>query len=40
MRRYDYWIRNADRDASMTLASSIVAAERARVSRIVVEGTP
>lgn len=36
--RYDYWIRNADRDASIALASSIVLAERARVSRIVVEG--
>jgi len=40
VRRYDYWIRNADRDASIALVSSIVAAERARVSRIVVEGSP
>lgn len=38
VRRYDYWIRNADRETSIALATSIVAAERARVSRIVVEG--
>jgi guanylate kinase len=36
--KYDYWIRNADRNASIELVSAIVAAERARVSRIVVEG--
>jgi len=40
VRRYDYWIRNAEREASIALATSIVAAERARVSRIVVEGGP
>ena len=40
VRRYDYWIRNAERDASIALATSIVAAERARVSRIVVEDGP
>lgn len=38
--RYDYWIRNADREASIALATSIVIAERARVSRIVVEAMP
>jgi guanylate kinase len=37
---YDYWIRNADRDESMALVTSIVVAERARVSRIVVEAGP
>jgi guanylate kinase len=37
---YDYWIRNADRDAAIGLLAAIVAAERARVSRIVVEGGP
>ena len=40
VRRYDYWIRNADRDASIALACAIVSAERARVSRIVVGGSP
>ena len=38
--RYDYWIRNAERATSIALAESIVAAERARVSRIVVEAGP
>lgn len=37
---YDYWIRNADREASIALVSAIVLAERARVSRIVVEAGP
>jgi guanylate kinase len=37
---YDYWIRNADRDESIERVSAIVLAERARVSRIVVEGGP
>jgi guanylate kinase len=37
---YDYWIRNADRDESIALVTSIVVAERARVSRIVVEAGP
>jgi len=37
---YDYWIRNADRDESIALVSAIVLAERARVSRIVVEAGP
>ncbi len=34
---YDYWIRNADREASVELVTALVLAERARVSRIVVE---
>jgi guanylate kinase len=37
---YDYWIRNADRAESLALVSAIVLAERARVSRIVVEAGP
>jgi guanylate kinase len=37
---YDYWIRNTDRDESIALVTAIVAAERARVSRIVIEGAP
>ena len=37
---YDYWIRNVYRDESIALVSSIVLAERARVSRIVVESGP
>jgi guanylate kinase len=37
---YDYWIRNTDREGSVVLVAAIVAAERARVSRIVVEGGP
>lgn len=37
---YDYWICNADRDQSISAVSAIVAAERARVSRIVVGGAP
>jgi len=37
---YDYWIRNADREESVALLTAIVAAERARVSRIVVEAGP
>jgi guanylate kinase len=37
---YDYWIRNADREESIELVTAIVLAERARVSRIVVEGGP
>jgi guanylate kinase len=37
---YDYWIRNTDRDESIALVTAIVAAERARVSRIVVEAGP
>lgn len=40
VRRYDYWIRNADRERSIALAVAIVGAERARVSRIVVEAGP
>ncbi len=37
---YDYWIRNAERDEAIALVSAIVLAERARVSRIVVESGP
>ena len=37
---YDYWIRNAERRESVALVSAIVAAERARVSRIVIEAGP
>ena len=37
---YDYWICNADRDESIALVTAIVLAERARVSRIVVEAGP
>jgi guanylate kinase len=37
---YDYWIRNAERAESIALVSAIVVAERARVSRIVVEAGP
>jgi len=37
---YDYWIRNADREESVALLTAIVAAERARVNRIVVEVGP
>jgi guanylate kinase len=37
---YDYWVRNADRDESIALLTAIVVAERARVSRIVVEVRP
>jgi guanylate kinase len=37
---YDYWIRNADREASIALVCAIVLAERARVSRVVVEAGP
>jgi len=37
---YDYWIRNAAVADATALLSAIVAAERARVSRIVVEGAP
>jgi len=37
---YDYWIRNAERDEAIALVTSIVLAERARVSRIVVESGP
>jgi guanylate kinase len=37
---YDYWIRTADREQSVALLTAIVAAERARVSRIVVEAGP
>jgi guanylate kinase len=37
---YDYFIRNADVAESVALLTAIVAAERARVSRIVIEGGP
>lgn len=37
---YDYWIRNAERSESVALLTAIVAAERARVRRIVVEAGP
>jgi guanylate kinase len=37
---YDYWVLNHERDSSIALARAIVAAERARVSRIVVAGSP
>ena len=37
---YDYWIRNDDRDAAVERAIAIVLAERARVSRVVVEAGP
>lgn len=37
---YDYWIRNADREETIALVTAIVLAERARVSRIVVEAGP
>jgi guanylate kinase len=37
---YDYWIRNADRTEANALLTAIVAAERARVSRIVIEASP
>jgi guanylate kinase len=40
VREYDYWIRNAERDEAIALVSAIVLAERARVSRIVVEAGP
>jgi guanylate kinase len=36
---YDYFIRNADRDEAVARLIAIVLAERARVSRIVVEAT-
>jgi guanylate kinase len=37
---YDYWIRNAEREQAAARLDAIVAAERARVSRIVVAGGP
>ena len=37
---YDYFIRNADRDDAVAQLIAIVRAERARVSRIVVEPAP
>jgi guanylate kinase len=37
---YDYWIRNDDRTAAVERACAIVVAERARVSRVVVEAGP
>ncbi|MCC6763552.1 MAG: guanylate kinase [Deltaproteobacteria bacterium] len=37
---YDYFVRNADREEAVAQAIAIVLAERARVSRIVVEPTP
>ena len=37
---YDYFIRNADVDESVAMLTAIVAAERGRVSRIVVEAAP
>lgn len=37
LRDYDYWIVNADVEASVTRLTAIVSAERARVARIVVE---
>jgi guanylate kinase len=37
---YDYWIRNDDRAASVERVCAIVLAERARVSRVVVEAGP
>jgi len=37
---YDYWIRNDDRAAAVERACAIVLAERARVSRVVVEAGP
>jgi guanylate kinase len=37
---YDYWIRNDERDAAVERACAIVLAERARVSRVVVEARP
>ena len=37
---YDYWIRNDDRTAAVERVCAIVLAERARVSRVVVEAGP
>lgn len=37
---YDYFVRNADRNEAVARVIAIVLAERARVSRIVVEPTP